>query len=1216
MKMSKKILSVILSLAMVMVMAIPAFCYDQASAYAEYDRAKVQANDKETINSLNPDQIAGIVLDWVDRKIAEKTSDFNSFNVTVFEGVEIPVELNITSLDGILSYAGYIQQLGGDFANLDVSALNGLSRANGDINFIYGVIQFMADNADTFGKVFSWEEGQTFDFGKVGEYILTLPEDDEIRVFYNDYLIGYNIQEKFTNEIAREMNYTVKDGETIDDVINNGILEWITGIFSDAGLLSDEAVATVLKDYNLRTTDIYTLVKNFIGLLQSDNQVKLDTYYTFFMDNIVRVILKSAFGYTVTVGAPVDDAQLISEFKSVYEDLAALYELAGEKVYYQAENGAYYLFTVSATDVTAVNEVSWGESFLNFDPPTVEIGDSQTVIGTYAPTTTDESAYAPQIYTTYSSYLTDTPAAEYIAGETVPEEFANIIASTEGTDMQDEFKMTVKQGETTVQSLEFTFAELEAYVNQIIADQVVPSAQQAADSAVASIPFGTNSITINSITVALSYKGYATDDEFICEVTAVPSYDISYTGLASSLQSSIESIIDQQIDNILTNPVATIVVDNLSGSDGDLSAVTDLMNFVNTDFDVNYDVLDFAKYYDAYKGAVGQVNRVLCDFLKTILSEEGYESLALTEGGNENFTANMQKLCNKVNGLLTLAKQFMDENQFAEFAETVDFDSAFASEHGFNASMLYNMDFSSVENLYVCGIRMGCDMLVKDNSGVLYDLHLIVEDLDTLDAMAIGVTDYVLGKAVDKLNAQTVGVFADFSYTYTQEEVSTLNGKAENAKNIIMTKVVDLACFTADYAVEKAVAAVNERLADAFAKLDMEAPVITFTLGAQTNGSREEKLAALTDRLVELTKGIVIASNSISDDAETLDKLSILVNAMIPLGSMLSNASDNAAYAVDFAKIVDIIFVDCLDGNFDSLLRLFEVKDDAIAGNCSVNKALINASQHCVDAILPGIVVADNYTDCETVQDTFTSSANDAVIAANCMRSLNSVKQDRVPAALGLVREAGLLPYFAECEHTNTQEVSAVPATCTEAGTAAGVQCADCGKLLSGCEPIEALGHDYGDGVVTVKPTCSSTGIRTYTCSRCVSSYTEDIAKLDHNWDNGVVTKEATCSEEGVMTYTCSVGGETKTEVIPVLGHSYDSGVVTKEATCTEEGVMTYTCSVCGNTVTEAIAQSDHVDSDGDNSCDNCGATISTSFFAKIAAFFRKIINWFKSLFN
>ncbi|MGN1347509.1 MAG: hypothetical protein ACI4VI_01075, partial [Acutalibacteraceae bacterium] len=550
MKASKKILSIILSLAMVMVMAIPAFCYDQASAYAEYDRAKVQANDKETIDSLNLDQIAGIILDWVDRKIAEKTSDFNSFNVEVFEGVEIPVELNITSLDGILNYSGYIQQLGGDFENLDVSALNGLSRVNGDINFIYGLIQFAADNADTLGKIVSWEEGQTFDFGKVGKYIETLDADDEIRMFYENYLIGNNLQEKFKNEIANEMNYTVKDGETVDDVINNGILEWITGVFSDAGLLSDEAVAEVLSGYDLKTTDIYTLVKNFICLLQSDNKVKIDTYYTFFMDNIVRVILKSAFGFTVTIGAAVNDDALVSEFKGIYADIPELYELAGGNVYYQSSDGSYYLFTINEEDVVSVSSVSWGESFLNFDPPTVEIGDSQTVVGTYTPTTTDESAYAPQIYTAYSSYLVGTEAEEYIAGDAVPEEFANIIASTEGIDMQDEFKITVKQGETTVQSLEVTCAELEAYVNQVIAEQVVPSAQEAADSAVASIPIGTNSIIINSITVPLSHKGYATDDEFFCEVTAVPSYDITYTGLASTLQSTIESIIDQQIDSI------------------------------------------------------------------------------------------------------------------------------------------------------------------------------------------------------------------------------------------------------------------------------------------------------------------------------------------------------------------------------------------------------------------------------------------------------------------------------------------------------------------------------------------------------------------------------------------------------------------------------------------------------------------------------------------
>ena len=84
MKTFKKSLSIILSIAMVLLMSVPAFGYDQASAYAPYDRAKVQANDKETIDSLNFDQIAGIVLDWVDRKIAKEAAGFESFEVEVY----------------------------------------------------------------------------------------------------------------------------------------------------------------------------------------------------------------------------------------------------------------------------------------------------------------------------------------------------------------------------------------------------------------------------------------------------------------------------------------------------------------------------------------------------------------------------------------------------------------------------------------------------------------------------------------------------------------------------------------------------------------------------------------------------------------------------------------------------------------------------------------------------------------------------------------------------------------------------------------------------------------------------------------------------------------------------------------------------------------------------------------------------------------------------
>ena len=41
----------------------------------------------------------------------------------------------------------------------------------------------------------------------------------------------------------------------------------------------------------------------------------------------------------------------------------------------------------------------------------------------------------------------------------------------------------------------------------------------------------------------------------------------------------------------------------------------------------------------------------------------------------------------------------------------------------------------------------------------------------------------------------------------------------------------------------------------------------------------------------------------------------------------------------------------------------------------------------------------------------------------------------------------------------------------------------------------------------------------------------------DHVWDAGKVTTEPTCTKAGVKTYTCSKCGNTKTEEIPALGH-------------------------------------------------------------------------------
>ena len=201
------------------------------------------------------------------------------------------------------------------------------------------------------------------------------------------------------------------------------------------------------------------------------------------------------------------------------------------------------------------------------------------------------------------------------------------------------------------------------------------------------------------------------------------------------------------------------------------------------------------------------------------------------------------------------------------------------------------------------------------------------------------------------------------------------------------------------------------------------------------------------------------------------------------------------------------------------------------------------------------------------------------------------------------------------CEHEKVVDVAEVPATCTTVGYTAGKQCAECGAYTEGHEEIPALGHSYGEGVVTTAPGCITTGVKTFTCSVCNQEKTEPISatghlnttetKADatctvagsitvtcddcgavissttipagHSWGEGEVTTEATCEEPGVMTYTCSVCKETKTEEIAALGHSWDEGKVTTKATCETDGVKTYTCTRDeSHTKTDSIPATGH----------------------------------------
>ena len=1051
----KKFLAVFLSVLLALLCCVPAFAAektitDPASAYAEYDKARVAQNDAGYIASLNYDQLAGVLLDWLDRKIAAVADDFDSFEVEVM-GQQIAVDLEITGVDSLLQYKDHVADLGGDFANLDVSALN-RTRADGDINFIYSVFEFMAANAGTFGKVFRWDE-EVFDYGKVGEFIESdACTDQAVKDFYHDVLVNGDIKDKFIREIAREMDYEVPETrtETFDEIISNGVKAWFLRVVGDA--LSEESREAV-NAMDLRTTDVYTLVKEFVGLLQNDYKAQLDDLLSGFLEALQGMVQVIAAG-------------------------------------------------------------------VNVEPPVVTVGDANGVIGTYHPGETDLESYMPKIYSPYKEQLQGTEYYDMIEGTEVPEAFAGLLAG-EGVQMAEKFVMDVSPvpQELTdagfVFPIEISFSEIEAYANAQIEAMLpeirtqVNAAVEAAVNAANQMPIIggsiTGSVTINSVTVSLAYTGHATEDSFAVEVTATPAYDITYGGnvwtyasMVGITQEKIQSdYIQPAIDEVLVNPAATVIVTNLSGTVEELEQIETLMSYIDTEAEYDEGLLDVMENYDAYKGVVGQLNHILCGLADMVASDAGMADLDLTDGGNEHLYENLQKICEKVSGLMDTMKRYIDRETFVALAETAGISEVFASAHGFNAGMVYDMDFSSVENALDCGIRIACDLLAEDDpDSVFYEFHMRVEDLATLDGIAAAAVDMLLGKVMDAVDLE------DWTYAYTAIDAAAVDEGSVSAEDAIMGKLTEILYAAATYAVEKINAAANEFIGTLNEKTGLNVGTFTLMLNVEQSGDWETTLAALADRFIALTDGLCIPSGTAKEKTDLWEKLTALAD-VLPMHSLFSNYTN-------LEDMNEAFFDKALDGDLGDFLAFFEVKEDAIAGGVPVTFALINASDYIVDRFFPDTVQAELYADYDPmteVQEYFTGCESDQGIAARNMVSINGRKTHLLPALLDLIREAGLLPGFA-CSHENVLTVPELASTCQVKGHAAGTKCADCGAILEGCEEYDYAPHSFTVLTQTVGATCTAGGCKVFKCENCDATETRDrVDALGHSYQNGVCAR-------------------------------------------------------------------------------------------------------------
>lgn len=170
-------------------------------------------------------------------------------------------------------------------------------------------------------------------------------------------------------------------------------------------------------------------------------------------------------------------------------------------------------------------------------------------------------------------------------------------------------------------------------------------------------------------------------------------------------------------------------------------------------------------------------------------------------------------------------------------------------------------------------------------------------------------------------------------------------------------------------------------------------------------------------------------------------------------------------------------------------------------------------------------------------------TANNGVYMLNVANKYVRIAQNGATLTLSEIKVV-----FREPAHTHTYKEVSKEATCGEAGLKLHYEC-DCGlwfTLDSEGNYVEIAEADKGNYIIA--------------------------KTTEHTYNAGEITTAATCTATGVKTFTCTVCGETKTEEIEALGHDYSIFVEEVAATCKETGVKVMKCSRCDGKDYQEIA--------------------------------------------
>ncbi len=140
--------------------------------------------------------------------------------------------------------------------------------------------------------------------------------------------------------------------------------------------------------------------------------------------------------------------------------------------------------------------------------------------------------------------------------------------------------------------------------------------------------------------------------------------------------------------------------------------------------------------------------------------------------------------------------------------------------------------------------------------------------------------------------------------------------------------------------------------------------------------------------------------------------------------------------------------------------------------------------------------------------------------------------------------------------------------TCTESGMTDGKTCSVCNTVLVASEVIPALDHDEGDWMIDVPASSDAEGKKHTECTRCKEVInTASIPKIDaghtHLGVEWLVSVPPTCTKEGVRSFVCECGETLETEAVACIPHT-EVTLPSVASTCSKEGLTEgKQCSVC-----------------------------------------------------